>query len=327
MKIAVDAMGGDHAPEIVIEAAVNAVNQLDVEIILVGNQEKITQKLATYTYPKDKLHIVHTAVEILNEDKPSDVVRSKKDASMFMGLAMVKQKQADAFVSAGNTGALLMGALLFVGRIKGVDRPTLAPLMPNDKQGSLLTDAGANVQCRPQHLVQFGEMGTIYMQKVMGIQSPSVGLINIGAEQEKGTDLTKEAYQLMQKAKFRFVGNVEARDIPKGDVDVLVCDGFVGNVLLKFLEGLGMTFYQNVKNIFKSSKVGMFAALLLKKQLTAFKKKLDYSEQGGAPFLGIDGVVIKAHGSSDAKAFYHAIRQAKVFAQTGVNEEIKIRFS
>ena len=323
MRIVVDAMGGDHAPHEIIKGSVQAVKDMEIEIVLVGLEETIRKHLRKYTFPEERIHIQNADEIINNEDSPTRAIKTKKNSSLVVGLKMLKKGQADAFLSAGNTGALLTGALLLLGRIKGVDRPALTPIIPTDTGCALLIDAGANTNCKPINFLQFGIMGTAYMYKVLGISKPRVGLLNIGAEEGKGNELTKSAYNLLKEAPINFSGNIEAREIPYGNIDVVVCDGFVGNVVLKLMEGMGLTIYANIKNIFTKNIFGYLAALIVKKGLRKFKKKMDYTEYGGAPLLGVNGAVIKAHGSSDAKAIYSAIRQAKKFVEAGVLEDIK----
>ncbi len=323
MRIIVDAMGGDHAPKEVILGSIQAARELDAEIILTGKKEIIEAQLKKEEYPADKVHVINADEIITNEDIPTRAIKVKKDSSMVVGLKMLKRKEGDAFVSAGNTGALLTGSLLLVGRIKGVDRPALTPLLPTEKGCALLIDAGANTNCRPENLLQFGIMGSTYMKNVVGIKNPRVGLVNVGSEEGKGNDVIKAAFSLLKDAPISFIGNIEAREIPAGAVDVIVCDGFVGNVILKLMEGMGLMFYSNVKEIFTKNIFTYLAALMVKSGLKNFNKKMDYTEYGGAPLLGIDGVVIKVHGSSKAKSFYYAIKQAKKFVETGVIDEIR----
>jgi len=325
MRIIVDAMGGDHAPFEVIKGGIQAVKDFGMDIVFVGIEEKIKQELEKYegNYPADKIHIQHADEVIENEDVPTKAIKTKKNSSMVVGLKMLKAKEGDAFISAGNTGALVAGALFLIGRIKGVDRPALTPVLPTDKGCAVLVDAGANTNCKPENFLQFAIMGSAYMKKVIGIENPKVGLVNIGTEEGKGTDLTKNSYALLEKAPIEFVGNIEAREIPVGNIDVIVCDGFVGNVILKLMEGMGLAVYSNIKNIFTQNPMTYLAAFLVKKGLRNFKNKMDYKEYGGAPLLGIDGVVIKAHGSSNARAFYTTIRQTQKFIETGVINDIK----
>lgn len=323
MRIIIDAMGGDHAPQEIVKGSVQAANTLNVDILLVGQEGIIQNELKQYKYSADKIHIHHADEVITNDDVPTKAIKSKKNSSMVVGLKMLREKKGDAFVSAGNTGALLTGALLCVGRIKGIDRPALTPIIPTDKGCAILVDAGANTNCKPENFLQFGIMGSAYMKKVIGTDSPKVGLVNVGSEEGKGPDLIKTSYSLLQDAPLNFIGNIEAREIPYGDVDVIVCDGFVGNVILKLMEGMGLTLYSNIKKIFTKNVLTYLGALLVKNGLKEFKKKMDYREYGGAPLLGINGVVIKAHGSSSAMSIYYAISQAQKFAETGVVDEIK----
>ncbi|TCO79001.1 phosphate acyltransferase PlsX [Marinisporobacter balticus] len=326
MRIAVDGMGGDHAPKEVVKGCLDAINELDVEIFLTGQKEKLEEALKGYNFDHTKLHIIHASEIITNEDKPVQAVKQKKDASMIVGLNLLKNGEVDAFISAGNTGALLAGSLFRLGRIKGVDRPAIASVYPTSKGISLLVDAGANAECKSRNLLEFGLMGSVYTDKVLGKENPSIGLVNIGTEPGKGTPLVKESFELFSKTDFNFYGNVEARDLPNGIVDVIVCDGFVGNVILKLTEGVGMTIMSMLKEILTKNTKNKLAALLLKASLKAFKKNLDYTEYGGAPLLGVKGAVIKAHGSSNAKAIKNAIKQAKVFVEREVvsviNKEI-----
>ncbi|MDD4834314.1 MAG: phosphate acyltransferase PlsX [Lutispora sp.] len=312
MKIAIDAMGGDNAPKALVEGCINAANEYEIEIYLVGMKNEIEKLIDGVRPQKGTIHIVHAGEVITNEDAPVQGIKQKKDSSMVVGLKMVKDEQCDAFLSAGNTGAFLAGSLLKVGRIKGIDRPALAPLLPTAKGGCMLIDAGANMDCKPKNLLQFAIMGSIYMEKVAGILSPRVGLLSVGTEETKGNELTKQSYDLLKNSKLNFIGNIEARDISDGICDVCVCDGFVGNVVLKNTEGLASTIMGLLKEELMKTTVSKFGALLLKNSFKNFKKRFDYKEYGGAPFLGINGIMIKAHGSSDGRAIMNAIRQAKL---------------
>ncbi|KXG76009.1 phosphate acyltransferase PlsX [Thermotalea metallivorans] len=327
MRIAVDGMGGDRAPKEIVKGCVDAVQEFGIEVILVGIQEQLEEELKQYPVDRTKLHIHHASEVITNEDKPVQAIRTKKDSSLVVGLNLVKEKTADAFVSAGNTGALLAGSIFKIGRIKGIDRPAIASVYPTQKGISLLVDAGANAECKPRNLLEFGLMGAIYTEKVLGKANPTIGLVNIGTEEGKGTDLIRGARQLFYQQDLNFVGNAEARDLPKGIVDVIVCDGFVGNVILKLTEGVAMTMMAMLKEQFTKNIVNKLGAALLMPALKEFKKTLDYTEYGGAPLLGVNGAVIKAHGSSNGKAIKNAIRQAKTFAEKEVvqmiAEEIK----
>ena len=311
VRVAVDAMGGDYAPVEPVKGAVEAVNADErVKVQLVGQVDVIEKELQKYTYPKERVEIVPATEIIETGEPPVNAIRHKKDSSIVVGMKKVRCGEADAFVSSGSTGAVLVGGQTIVGRIKGVERPPLAPLIPTKDGVSLLIDCGANVDARPSHLVQFAMMGSIYMEHVVGIKNPRVGIVNIGVEETKGTELQVEAYGLMKEAGYNFIGNVEAREVPLGGCDVAVCDGFTGNIILKTTEGLAKLFMSEIKGIFMKSLPNKLAAAVVKKDLGAFKKKFDSAEYGGALLLGTKKPVIKAHGSSDAKAFYNAIRQA-----------------
>lgn len=317
MKVILDAMGGDHSPEAAVLGALEAHREFGTEIILVGKGEAILEVLG-----KHGIENLPKGVEIANaddvvdmHDDPTSVIHKRKNSSMVVGLKRLAEGQADAFVSAGNTGALLTGATLLVKRVKGVRRGAFAPQLPNKAGGrTLIVDSGANAECTPEFLLQFGIIGSLYARKAMGIANPRVGLLSNGAEDTKGTPVIREAHQLLKKAGeagiINFVGNAEARDVPLGAVDVIVCDGFSGNVLLKSIEGTAMFMGSLVSKMFKKSILSKLSAALVMKDIKAFKKLLDYREIGGTPFLGIRKPVIKAHGSSDALAFRNAVRQA-----------------
>jgi len=323
MIIAIDAMGGDHAPQEIIKGCMLALDEYqDISLILVGQQDVLEKELAKYKSCKNRMSIQNASDVITTHEAPVSGIRSKKDSSMVVGLEMVKVKKTQAFISAGSTGALMVGSLLKVGRIKGIDRPALASIIPTKKQGVLLLDVGANAECKSINLVQFAMMGSIYMNKVFERSNSKVGLVNIGEEEEKGNELVKSAYQAMKTASCNFIGNVEARDIFEGNADVLVCDGFTGNIILKLIEGLADTIFLMLKIEFMRNILSKLAAWILKPALRNFKKKMDYTEYGGAPFLGIDGCIIKAHGSSNANAIKNAIRQAQNFIKGNVNELI-----
>lgn len=311
MKIIVDAFGGDNAPLEVIKGSAMAVEQLGVEIILTGDENKIKAAAAENNISLDGISIMHTESVIDIHEEPTSIIKERSDCSMAIGLKALADGEGDAFVSAGSTGALVVGATFIAKRIKGIKRAALAPVMPTDKGYMMLVDAGANVDCRPEMLVQFGIMGSCYMQRVLGVKSPKVGLINVGAEDTKGREMDIEAYKMLKEAPINFYGNLEARDIPLGECEVVVSDGFTGNVALKLYEGMGSYFSHTLKDMLMGSFGGKLAALLIMKKIKAFKKKMDYSETGGAVLMGISKPVIKAHGSSNAKAFYNAIRQAK----------------
>ncbi|NLO82782.1 MAG: phosphate acyltransferase PlsX [Clostridiales bacterium] len=323
MNIIVDAMGGDRAPGDIIQGCIDAVMEYDISLTLVGNEDVIRGELKNRNAPENRFTIVHASEVIEADEAPVAAVRGKKDSSMVKGLELIRQDPKGVFVSAGNTGALMAGGLLKVGRIKGVDRPALAPVIPNLGRGTLLIDAGANAECKPQNLVQFAIMGSIYMERVMQHDNPTVGLVNIGQEETKGNELTKEAYALLKQEKsINFIGNVEPRDIPQGVVDVLVCDGFVGNVILKLTEGVAFGLFQMLKEELTKNALSKIGALLLKPGFRTIKNRMDYAEHGGAPLLGIKGGIIKAHGSSDARAIKNAVRQAVLFARNNVLETI-----
>ncbi len=322
MKIIVDAMGGDNAPMAPVEASVRAVKELDVEIVLVGKKEIVEKELSAYDYPNDKISIANADEVITNHEEPAKAVRSKKNASVVVAANMLKKGEGDAMLSMGNTGALLASGLLIVGRIKGILRPALATLLPSAKGTKMLIDAGANTNCKPENLVQFGIMGSIYMKNVLGIESPTVGLMSNGEEEGKGDELTKETFPLLKKAPINFIGNIEGRDVMEGTADVITCDGFVGNVILKTVEGMGHVVSTKVKNIFMKNLFTKLGAIFVMGGLNEFKQSMDYREYGGAPLLGTKRPVIKGHGSSDAKAVFSAIRQAKKFVETNLIEEI-----
>ena len=328
-KVVLDAMGGDNAPGEIIKGAVLAVNDCeDISVILVGRQEVIQEELSKYTYPKDRIEIHHAEQIIETAEPPVAAIRQKKDSSMVVGLKLVKDKEADAFVSAGNSGAILAGGQLLVGRIKGVERPPLAPLVPTEKGVSILVDCGANVDARPSHLVQFAKMGSIYIEHIVGVEKPKVAIVNIGAEEEKGNQLVKETFPLLKECEdINFIGSIEARDIPKGIADVIVCEAFVGNVILKLYEGVGSTMLHVMKDGLMSSLRSKIGALLVKPALKETMKKFDASQYGGAPLLGCKGLVVKTHGSATAKEVYNTLLQCKTFYQNDVNDLIMECFS
>lgn len=310
MKIIVDAFGGDHAPLEVLKGCERAVKELGVEIILTGNQNIIKKCAEENSISLEKTEIVHTEEVFDIHEEPSKIMKTGKNTSLAIGLQQLRDGKGDAFLSAGSTGALVVGATMIAKRIKGVKRVALAPVMPSAKGYFMLLDAGANTECRPEMLSQFGAMGSAYMSNVMGIKNPKVALANIGAEETKGRELELETYKLLKNSPVNFVGNIEARDIPNGDVDVVVADGYTGNMLLKLYEGMGRFFANKVKEVF-SGFIGVLSGLLILKRIKLFRKQMDYKEIGGAVLLGVSKPVIKAHGSSDANAFFNAIRQAK----------------
>ena len=324
-KIALDAMGGDNAPAEVVKGAVDAVKARDdIKVFLVGQKDSVQAELEKYTYPSEQIELIDAPEVIEMAEPPVIAIRRKRQSSIVVGMNMVKQKEADAFVSAGSSGAVLVGGQVIVGRIKGIQRPPLAPLIPTEKGISLLIDCGANVDARAEHLVQFAKMGSIYMEHVVGRKNPKVAIVNIGAEEEKGNALVKETIPLLRECDdINFVGSIEARDIPKGDADVIVCEAFVGNVILKLYEGLSSTLIGVIKKGLRStlkSKIGAALALpALKKTIKAF----DATEYGGAPLLGLNGLVVKTHGSSKAKEITNSIFQCVTFKEKEINNKIR----
>lgn len=325
IKIVLDAMGGDDAPGINIEGAISAMQEKEnISIIFTGKEEVIKEELSKYTYDSSRVEIIDAPEVIGFDEAPVMAVRTKKNSSIVVGMNLVKKGEADAFVSAGSTGAILVGGQFVVGRIKGVERSPLAPLLPTAKGPSLLIDCGANVDARPSHLVQFAKMGSIYMENIIGVKNPRVAIVNIGAEEEKGNMLVKETYPLLKECTdINFVGSIEARDIPNGDADVIVCEAFVGNVILKLYEGLAKTLLSEVKKGLMSSLRSKIGALLIKPALKQTMKGFMGDDQGGAPLLGLKGLVVKAHGSSDAEDIKHAILQCVDFSEQKINEKIK----
>ena len=323
LKIVIDAMGGDNAPQETVKGAVEAVKQFNVDIVLTGDIEEIAKELEKHSYPKEKIEIVNCSEVIKTDEKPVVAIRRKKDSSLVVAINMVKDGKADAIISAGNTGAILAGGLFILGRMKGINRPALAPVYPTAKGVSILIDGGSNPDCKPKNLLEFGVMGSLYANKLLNVDKPSVCLVNIGIEEGKGNELVKEAYEIFKKAPFNFQGNVEARDVSAGYADVIVCDGFTGNIILKLTEGVAGTIFKMLKKELMKSPIRKLGALLIKSGLKSFKKSFDYSEYGGAPFLGVKGVVIKAHGSSNAKAIKNAVRQAKILIETNIVEDIE----
>ncbi|MCI6560342.1 MAG: phosphate acyltransferase PlsX [Ruminococcus sp.] len=321
MKIIVDAFGGDNAPLEVLKGCQEAVAKLGVNIILTGSSQKIKDCAAANEISLDGMEIEHTDDVFDIHEEPKEIIKSGKNTSMALGLKLLADGRGDAFVSAGSTGALVMGATFIVKRIKGIKRIAPSPVLPADKGSFLLTDAGANTECRPEMLVQFAVMGSAYMEKVMGIDKPKVGLLNIGAEDSKGRELEIETYKLLQQSGLNFIGNIEARELPKGECHVVVTDGFTGNIALKLYEGMGSFFSKKMKWIF--SGAGTLGALFSLSKIKLLKKQMDYKEVGGSALLGVKKPVIKAHGSSDAKAFYNAVRQAAKCVEGNVAGEIE----
>lgn len=324
-NIALDAMGGDNAPAEIVKGAVEAVEREPaMKVFLVGLQEAIEKELIKYQYNKSQIEIVHAPEVIATAEPPVNAIRKKKDSSMVVGMKMVKEAKADAFVSAGSSGAILVGGQVIVGRIKGVERPPLAPLIPTEKGVTLLIDCGANVDARASHLVQFAKMGSIYMENVLGIKNPKVGIVNIGVEEDKGNALVKETFPLLKAEKdINFIGSVEAREIPHGQADVVVCEAFAGNIILKLYEGVGAVLVSKIKEGMMSTLRSKIGALLAKPALKQTLKQFDASEYGGAPLLGLNGLVVKTHGSSKSKEVCNTLLQCVTFKQQKINEKIK----
>jgi fatty acid/phospholipid synthesis protein PlsX len=325
IKIAVDAMGGDYAPLEIVAGAVNALEkEKEVEIVLLGKEDIISDILKNYNYDIKRLQIVNTTEVIETAESPVFAIRKKKDSSIVVGLTMVRNGEADAFVSAGSTGAVLAGGQVIVGRIKGVERPPLAPLLPTANGVSLLIDCGANVDAKPSNLLQFARIGSIYMENVIGIKNPKVAIVNIGAEEEKGNALVKAAFPMLKACEeINFIGSIEAREIPTGVADVIVCEAFVGNVILKLYEGVGLTLIKMIKVGLMSTLRAKIGALFIKPALKKTLKSFDSSEYGGAPLLGLKGLVVKSHGNSTANEICNSIIQCVNFSKQDINGKIK----
>ena len=324
MKIILDGMGGDNAPEAIVEGAVLASREIEHQILIIGQEEKIRAELDNHRYDADKISVINATEIISNDEAPVRAVRSKKDSSIVRGINMVKHGEGDIFISDGSTGALLAGGLFILGRIQGIDRPALASIYPIiGGIPSLLVDAGANADCKPNNLLEFGMMGSIYMEKVLGREQPRVGLVNIGAEAAKGSTLTKAAYDLLEQSHLNFTGNVEAREVPKGACDVIVTDGFTGNVLLKLTEGLAWNILQVIKQRFTDGMKAKLGAALLLDKIKGLKKEFDYSEYGGAPILGVRGPIVKMHGSSNANAVKNTILKGIPYVSEHVVDKIQ----
>lgn len=328
VRVAVDAMGGDYAPYEIIKGVVDAVNECeDLDVYLVGDSDKIKEELKKYDVPKDRFRVIHTTEEISCNESPVDAIRRKKDSSMVVALKLVKEKKADAFISAGSSGAVLVGGQVIVGKLKGVERAPLAPLLPTTKGVTLLIDCGANVDARSSHLVQFAKMGSIYMKGVVGIENPKVAIVNIGAEEAKGNALVKETYPLLKECEdINFIGSIEPGEIMQGKADVIVCEAFVGNVILKLTEGLSKTLIKVVKDGMMSTTRGKLGGLLVKPGLKTTLKTFDATEYGGAPLLGLKGLVVKIHGSATAKETKNAMIQCVQFSQQDMTGTMAEKF-
>ena len=329
VKVAVDAMGGDNAPAEIVKGAVEAIQENSkVKVYLVGNEDAMKKELAGYQYPEEQLMLVPASEVIETAEPPVMAIRKKKDSSLVKALYLVKDGTCDAYVSAGSSGATLVGGQVIVGRIKGVERPPLAPLIPTENGCALLVDCGANVDARPSHLVQFAKMGSIYMENIMGVRNPRVAIVNIGAEEEKGNALVKETFPLLKNCPdIHFIGSIEARDIPAGMADVIVCEAFVGNVILKLYEGVGGTLIKKVRNGIMSSLRSKIGAFLVKPALKETLKDFELEQYGGAPMLGLNGLVVKTHGSSKSVEIKNSILQCILFKEQKINEKIKEKIS
>ena len=329
VKVAVDAMGGDNAPAEIVKGAVEAIQENSkVKVYLVGNEDAMKKELAGYQYPEEQLMLVPASEVIETAEPPVMAIRKKKDSSLVKALYLVKDGTCDAYVSAGSSGATLVGGQVIVGRIKGVERPPLAPLIPTENGCALLVDCGANVDARPSHLVQFAKMGSIYMENIMGVRNPRVAIANIGAEEEKGNALVKETFPLLKNCPdIHFIGSIEARDIPAGMADVIVCEAFVGNVILKLYEGVGGTLIKKVRNGMMSSLRSKIGAFLVKPALKETLKDFELEQYGGAPMLGLNGLVVKTHGSSKSVEIKNSILQCILFKEQKINEKIKEKIS
>ena len=325
MKIILDGMGGDNAPEEIVKGAVEAAKEIEDEIIIVGKPDAIEKQLKKCKYKGNQISIAPAQEVITMEDSPVKAIRHKKDSSLVVGLNMLKDGEGDMFVSAGNTGALIVGSRLLLGRIRGVDRPALASIYPDMTGGDpcMLVDAGASSESKARNMLEYGLMGSVYVEKVWGRSNPRVGLVNLGAEESKGTSVTKDAYQMLAASKLNFIGNVEGRDVPKGVCDVIVCDGFTGNVILKLTEGVSLSIFKLIKDTLKSNVKAMVGGALIKSKLSGLKDEFDYEEYGCAPVLGVSGPVIKMHESSTARAVKSAILRGMPYAKENVVDIIK----
>lgn len=323
MKLAIDAMGGDHAPVETVKGAIEALDYIQAGVVLIGDDKAIHNELTKYKYDASRVEVIHAPDVITNDHKPVQAIRAMKNASLVVGINMLKEGAVDALISAGSTGALLAGGTLKVGRIKGIDRPALTCVYPTDKGISVLVDAGANTNCSPRNLLEFAVMGSIYAEHVLGLENPKVGLVNVGSEEGKGNALVSETYELLRQSGLNFVGNLEGREIPEGAADIIVCDGFTGNVILKLSEGIAKSFIGFLKQLFAKNILSKISALMVAGGLKEFKIRMDYREYGGAPLLGTLRPVVKAHGSSNSRAFMNAFRYAEKYAANGVINKIQ----
>lgn len=321
--VALDAMGGDNAPFEIVKGAVEAVNELNVVIKLVGQEELVNSELSKYSYDKEKIVVVNATEVVGTDESPTTAIKKKKDSSLVVGLKLVKNGEAEAFVSAGSTGAILAGSILFIGRLKGVERPFIGASLPTQGNKTFLADTGANVDCKPKYIEQFAKLSTIYIENTLNIKNPTVALVNIGAEKEKGNALTKEAYELLENTpEINFIGNIEPRNVPYGEADIVVCDGFIGNTILKTCEGMGIMLFSMLKKEITQGAYNI-PALMLKKPFTNLKNHFDSDEVGGAPFIGLNSLVFKAHGSSHSKAIKNSIKQCIIFSEADVISKMK----
>ena len=322
VRVAVDAMGGDYAPGAIIRGGLDAIKKFEVSLLFVGQSDRIQAELTHHKFNRSRIEVVHADEIIEMDESPAVAIRKKKNSSISVGINLLKEGRADAFFSAGNTGGVVCAATLFLGLLETIERPGIAIVMPNLKGVSLIIDGGANIDPKPLHLLQYGIMGSAYYEQILGKMNPSVGLLNVGEEESKGPDFVKETYQLLERSPVNFIGNIEGKDIFSGHCDVIVCDGYVGNVTLKVSESMAETLAFFLKQELLSSIWGRFGLLFAKKSFRNFKKKIDYSEYGGAPLLGVNGIVIIGHGRSSSKAVMNAIRFAKEEVERNINQNI-----
>lgn len=328
MKVIVDAMGGDHAPDEIVKGCIEVLKLKDgFEIELIGIKSEIQKCLNKYNFNSNRISITHASEVIYNDDKPTEAIRHKKKSSMVIGLNKIKENAGHIFISAGSTGALLAGTLLVAGKIEGLLRPALAPIVPSISGGTMIVDAGMNTLCRPMNYVQFAIMGSVFMEQIYQKENPRVGLVNVGTEDEKGNETLKEALLLLRKSGINFIGNIEGRDISEGKVDVAVCDGFTGNAMLKMMEGTGKYFFHHIKRIFNNDFFSKISALLVKAHLKELKDSVDPEIVGGTPILGANGLIYKCHGNSKAKAIRNTIINACSVSNSAFIDKIKERLS